>query len=106
MQRMWCRQQDCADRGIGEDYLEVAGQEDATFVAKAPSGFQISLDSTRNLQARARLRGLDKGAAPAAKANNGAIDHVDAPLAARNRRMASMMAALSASGPARMMAAR
>src|SRR5262249_58281432 len=79
MQRMRGREQDRVDGGINEAALQAAAELDPAFGTKVPCALEIGLDRAGDLQAGARLCGLDETAAPASEASDRATDHREAP---------------------------
>src|SRR6185312_8841089 len=105
MQRMRRRQQDRADRVIGEDRIEI-GQAEIMPGAKFLCRCHVRLDGANDFQPWVVSGGFDQIAAPAAETGNGGADHRKTPGEAAGRRIASMTAALSRSGPSSAMALR
>ena len=106
MQRMRRRQQDRADRVIGEDRIEIGGQVEIMPGAKFLCRCHVRLDGADDFQPWMVGCGFDQIAAPAAETGNGGADHRKTPGEAGGRRIASMTAALSRSGPSSAIAAR
>ena len=100
------RQQDRADRVIGEDRIEIGGQVEIMPGTKFLCRGHVRLDGANDFQPWVVSGGFDQIAAPAAETGNGGADHRKTPGEAGGRRIASMTAALSRSGPSSAMALR
>src|ERR1700760_4381777 len=100
------RQQNRADRAISEHRVQIAGQLKMVLRAKASRHLHGGLDRTDDFQPLVAVRGRDEIAAPAAEADNRCADHLITSVTAGRRRIASITAALSLSGPSSAMAAR
>src|ERR1700741_1072973 len=100
------RQQNRADRAISEHRVQIAGQLTMVLRAKASRRLDDGLDRTDDSQPLVAVRGRDEIAAPAAEADNRCADPLIPSVAGRRRRIASITAGLSLSGPSSAMAAR
>src|SRR5258708_1609499 len=99
-------QQYRADHAIRKHRVQIVGQLEMIFGAKALRSLEVGLDGTDDVQPFAADRGLDEIAAPAAEADDRSRDHRETSVAAGRCRIASITAALSLSGPSSAMAAR
>ena len=75
MQRMRRRQQDRADRVIGEDRIEIGGQVEIMPGTKFLCRCHVRLDGANDFQPWVVSGGFDQIAAPAAETGNGGADH-------------------------------
>ena len=70
------RQQHRVDRGIGEDGVEIIGQVEIMLGAKVLRARRGRARRRERFSAVRGRGGLDEIAAPAAEADNGAMDHL------------------------------
>lgn len=79
MQRMRRGEQNGIDGVVGEHGVEIGGQVEFMFGAKASRAFDVGLDRSGQFQAAVAVCCTNQVAAPAAEPDNRAMDHVRSP---------------------------